>query len=655
MDARTQSPRRRYGRIFSDSFVALLCLVFVLSYLIPYAEASLFHHPQTVWPIWLNHALLVCLLVWQSKTRWPFLIAAALAGIVLFDVHAGVPLHSLAWFIPADVVQVSIAAFAFSFLFKGVLRLTSARVGAFLIVAALATIAGACISAPGIQTGDYWKSWLVSFFADFLGFLTVPPAIFSLLRVRSAWSKKPLGRYVELSALMSGLGVASYVAFVALGGNNPALLYALVPFLLWAVLRFGSLGVTGAMIAVVFTSIYGAIHNKGPFIGLTSLENVLALQVFLFFTAIPFLVLAAVVEERNETQRELRAGADRFQLATRAGRMFAYEWDAPTDRASLPGSSAQVLELEDGCLLDGQDLLTLLTVVHPEDKQRIAAARNQLTPENPQIQIAYRVVRPDGSMIWVERVGRGYFDEKGRLLRIVGMVVDITRRKASEAALANVNRLLLQAQEQECSRIARELHDDICQQLALLTLKLSHLTSSVQDSPALNSELADLHAQASSIGSDVQSLSHELHSPRLEYLGLAPAMVGLCSEMGKRHGVEVRFASLNVPASLPRDVSLCLFRVLQEALHNALKHSGVRQYEVRLWRSAGEIRLAVADSGIGFDLGKANSLGLGLISMEERLKLVNGRLSITSRLNRGTRIEAFVPFTEEVRAMRAAG
>ncbi len=242
---------------------------------------------------------------------------------------------------------------------------------------------------------------------------------------------------------------------------------------------------------------------------------------------------------------------------------------------------------------------------------------------------------------------------------VVGAVVafiDITERKLAEAAFANVSRKLIEAQEQERTRIGRELHDDIGQRLALLAVELQQLRENSLILPDVRSRMGELQKQISEIAADIQSLSHELHSAKLQYLGIAGAMRGFCQEFGEQQKVEIDFKTHDLPSPVSPDTSLCFFRVLQEALHNSAKHSGVRHFEVRLWGTSNEIHLTVKDSGAGFDRETAKtSRGLGLISMEERLKFVKGTLSIDSQPNRGTTIHACVRLSAGSDSMRAAG
>jgi signal transduction histidine kinase len=177
-----------------------------------------------------------------------------------------------------------------------------------------------------------------------------------------------------------------------------------------------------------------------------------------------------------------------------------------------------------------------------------------------------------------------------------------------------------------------------------LAINLTQLQQEGAGSPKLRKRVGELKDQTSEIAADIHTISHRLHSSKLESLGLAAAMRGYCNEFGAQQRVEIDFESRDLPNPLSPDISLCLFRVLQEALHNSAKHSGVRHFEVRSWGTPNEVHLTVNDGGTGFDTGAARaSPGLGLISMEERLKILNGTLSIDSQLKRGTKIHAFVP------------
>jgi signal transduction histidine kinase len=256
------------------------------------------------------------------------------------------------------------------------------------------------------------------------------------------------------------------------------------------------------------------------------------------------------------------------------------------------------------------------------------------------------MVRADGTHRWVSARGEAHREPTGRIVRLRGTVQDITERKLAEEALSTVNGRLIEAQESERARIARDLHDDIGQRLALLAMALQQAKRLLPDfSGSEASECLDaLQKQTTEIIGDVHALSHELHPPRLLHLGVVAAMRGFCEELSGQNSAEIEFRDDDVPGSVPPDVSLCLFRVLQEALHNAVRHSQARHFDVHLRGTGDAVALTVRDEGVGFDVDEANrGVGLGLTSMKERLKLVGGELSIESQSTRGTMVLARAP------------
>jgi signal transduction histidine kinase len=221
---------------------------------------------------------------------------------------------------------------------------------------------------------------------------------------------------------------------------------------------------------------------------------------------------------------------------------------------------------------------------------------------------------------------------------------DIGRRKQMEAALSDMSRKLIEAQEQERERIGRELHDNINQRIAILALELEQLQN---DPTHVQSRARELRKRTTEISNEVHALSHDLHSSKLKYLGVIAGMKSWCKEFGERQKMEINFRS-QVVSALPLDVGLPLFRVLQEALHNSIKHSGVRRVEVQLEKDSNEIGLTIRDLGKGFDVEPAlQGKGLGLTSMRERVRLVNGTIVIDSKPMRGTTIHVRVPLPSE--------
>jgi PAS domain S-box-containing protein len=239
---------------------------------------------------------------------------------------------------------------------------------------------------------------------------------------------------------------------------------------------------------------------------------------------------------------------------------------------------------------------------------------------------------------------------------VLSVIADITERKQAEEVIADFSGKLIDAQEAERTRIARELHDDINQRLAMVAVNLKTLKQDLQGSDVkMSRRIQEACEQVAGLENDIQALSHRLHSSKLEYLGLEAATASLCTELSERQNIKIDFRCDAIPEELPSEVSLCLFRVLQEALHNAVKYSGAGVFEVSMTGSPQQIELKVHDSGVGFDLKVAsNGHGLGLTSMRERLRLVGGQLSIDSKPNQGTTVTARVPLSAETATASAA-
>ena len=221
---------------------------------------------------------------------------------------------------------------------------------------------------------------------------------------------------------------------------------------------------------------------------------------------------------------------------------------------------------------------------------------------------------------------------------------DITvRRQAEEARMDLANRLI-NAQEAERTRVARELHDNIGHALALFTIELDRVRTSMTDLSSENHErFGQLCAKLKTLGRDVSNLSHQLHSSELELLGVAVAMKALCREFSEQYRIPAQFKCSGTFDNLPGEMSLCLFRVLQEAMRNVAKHSRATKVDIEMHGTNKFLRLSISDDGVGFASSTSESrAGLGLVSMRERLHLIGGRFTINSKPGCGSRVEATV-------------
>jgi len=871
--------------------MAWVSLVAVLSYLAAKLGGTVEMRPEVDWPLWPGNVLLVSILLLVPRRIWPVLMATAFAAFALYDLQSGVALRSIALLILSDFIEVLTAAWGLSYVFGKLPRIDSMRALAkyAFIAIVFAPFIAAFVGALA-SSGDYWTSWRISFFSEALAFLTLLPAILGWASKGTWWTRESLAYHLEAGALLVGLVLLGYLTLVSSWANvSPAL--PVVPLLLWAALRFGTTGVSTAMVVLAFLSIWGTINGRGPFIEMGALKSVMSLQVFLLFSAAPFMVLAALVEERKRaeearsrlasiaessddaiisktldgiivtwnqgaqrifgfseaeavgqsitmltppdllgeekaimqkvgigekvehletvrvtkegrkidvsltlsplrdargvivgiskiarditerkrTEEELTKSEERFSKAFRRSptalsltnarthryidvnetfeRITGYTradvigksdselalWVNPAERARLTQqlllerflrdvececrakggrtftalASAELIEIDgESCVLavladitdrkqaehalqqserrfrlvantapvmiwtsgldklcdyfnqpwlefTGRPLAAELgngwgEGVHAED---LTACLDTYTKEfdaHQSFKMQYRLRRHDGEYRWVLDTGVPRFNGDGSFAGYIGSCIDITDRKVAEETLSTVGRRLIEGQEIERTRIARELHDDINQRLALLANRVQGCEQAAPANkfPSQNKELWEIWRLTNEIATDIQHISHQLHPSKLHYLGLAAAVRDLCHEFSAQHKIEINCEVHNLPPQLEDSASLSLFRTVQESLHNVVKHSHARHVKVELIRQSNLIQLLVSDDGIGFNLEQARqNRGLGLVSMRERLRSVGGEFSICSTPSLGTQVKGIVPVT----------
>ncbi len=363
--------------------------------------------------------------------------------------------------------------------------------------------------------------------------------------------------------------------------------------------------------------------------------------------------IVGMVADLRESKRQealVRESEERLRVAAEVGRMYAWEWDPATDVVRRSAECTGILGLSDAAEGIAEDYFSS---VHSEDRSVLQSLVGSLTPEDPVYRAQYRKFREDGGLLWLEESGCATFDGDGKMVRLVGMTADITERKLAEEAVAGMSQRLIDAQEQERRRIARELHDNTNQRLALLAMKIEQLTHELpEQTVGLHDRMDELRNETVEISSDIRTVAHELHPPALEYAGLVGAVTGFCLEFEKQHKMKLDFKTGDLPNPVPSDISLCLFRILQEALHNSAKYSGTERIEVELWETSDEVHFRVSDYGAGFEPEAAREgRGLGLISMRERVRLLKGTFSIQSQLQHGTTIRVRVPLHAEINSM----
>ena len=302
------SPRR---------LVALASLVGVLSYAVARVGGALILHPQLVSPLWLANVVLVAVLLPFPRKIWPVLLPAGLSGFLVYDLLVGEPLRPIVAFFLSNAVEILTASWCLNIAFQGIPRLNSLKALAKYSFYAvfLAPALGACLGAFAVPN-SYWASWKVAFFSEALGFLTLMPAILGWMNERHVWVREHRTYFLEQATLWVALIVLGHFAFsTPTDTSHPALLYSLVPLLLWSTLRFGTIGVSASISTISFLAIWEAVHGRGPFTEPDSLVNVASLQLFLFFTAAPFMTLSVLVEEKKRSEEALTTMSGRLITA----------------------------------------------------------------------------------------------------------------------------------------------------------------------------------------------------------------------------------------------------------------------------------------------------------------------------------------------------
>jgi PAS domain S-box-containing protein len=364
-------------------------------------------------------------------------------------------------------------------------------------------------------------------------------------------------------------------------------------------------------------------------------------------------IVAQDITQSKTTEEALRESEGRFRLLADAAPVMI--WMSGPDKGCTY-FNRRWLEFT-GRSLDRELGNGWADNVHPDDLATCLETYSRAFDARSRFSMEYRLLRHDGEYRWMWDKGVPREEPAGGFAGYVGSCVDITDKKRLEIEQRDLSRRLISAQETERTGIARELHDDIGQQVALLEVNLDRLAERAKRWAKKDRDLIqELRQQTKSIGSGVQHISHQLHPSKLTVLGLSASVAGFCREIDASGRLHVQALIRNIPASLPKDVALCLYRVVQESVSNILKHSRARRAKVALFGKPNMVCLRVSDRGAGFEpMMNGTNEGLGLISMRERVNMVGGDMRISSRPSRGTCIEVRVPLNSSVPARGKEG
>jgi signal transduction histidine kinase len=479
--------------------------------------------PAQVSTVWASGGLMLGIILLTAPRRWPVVITAAVTGAALLYLYLGLGgLFDTSVFALLFAVITIAVATALRAALRRPLALVAFR--EFLIYLAVVVVGGALLAASlflavtrALGYGGTFLHWRTLALAAMLGYLTMTPTVVLLVQGAEGFRHASVARWIEASLL--GLLLALASGFMFSGAADRLATWTgfamtLPPLLLWATMRFGTLGASAALLLVSVIATYSSGRGLGPFSSRSPADNTLALQLFILGTGVPLLGLAVVLTEQQRTRDAL---------------------------------------------------------------------------------------------------------------------------KASHTQLRGLSRELIAAREEEGTRIARELHDDVGQRLALVMFGLSRLRRG-------HPEAGQLQEQTRAIAQSLRQISHQLHPAALEQAGLAAVLELTCEEIRQATGLGVGLVQEGDSTGLPREVALCLYRVAQEALTNVVRHAGARRVGVVLRRGPHGVDLEITDDGRG--LGGAAARGLGLRSAGERVAAVGGRLTLANAPGGGTTVRVTIPLGE---------
>jgi PAS domain S-box-containing protein len=575
--------------------------------------------PTRISFLWPPTAILTAILLSIPSRSWLTAAAGAFAAHALAHSVDGIPATTWLVQFSANLLQATLGASIARSLDAGRAPFASFRsVNAFVIGVVLVAPAVASLVAAHVYVSMGWSpsfgiAWRTRELSNVLAALTfTPPLVVLFARLQKA------GEYRS--------------ARLPLAWRVPAL----------------------SCVLMVIATVGGeyAVSPAAEGNGLSAVDRLMMLQVVLAAAAVPLMLLAALLEERQAEHRQLRESQRRYALATSAGGVGVWEWNSSGHTYVDPRLSHRL----------GYQPHTDATLekwwlrIHPDDRDRVKRQIEDFaTAVDPFFEFECRVLNQRGSMHWLFIRGAATRSDDGHLVHVTGTYIDVTEQRIASQALADSQMRLrelaarvITVQEDERARIARNLHDSASQTLAALAIRLSVMHREVESgNPPRLQELAHLRDMAIATGEQIRHVSHELHPAVLQREGLPAALASYCEAFAEDHRLRVTSTCAIGDVTVSTASALCLYRVCQEALHNVAKHARASEVIVTLAATASTLQLLVRDDGCGFDQhALATGSGIGLSSLDERLRLLNGTLAVDSRIGEGTRLIATIPLAE---------
>jgi PAS domain S-box-containing protein len=618
-------------------------------------------YPDPISTLWPPNAILFAGLLLAQQRIWWLVVLAVLPAHLIIQLQTGVPiLTSLGWLI-SNTGEALIGAFCLrrfserESLFKSFRGVSAFLVFGVIFAPFVTSFLDAAIVVMSGWGINYWLLWRERLLSNMLANLTLVPAIMLIGSGAVAWVRKS-SHWMIFEAVILTVGIVLTANFVfggqtALHSSNSVLIYAPLPLLLWAAVRFGPGGVSAGLLIIALLSIWNAIHGRGPFAADTAASNVYFLQIFLILIQVPLIYLAALIEERKQVTGLLRASEERYRNVVETQTELICRYLSDTTLTFV--NDAYCRYFGKSCdELVGTKFIEFI----PESARAATLKHIESLIVRPRVEVnEHEVVRPDGSKGWQRWIDRVILDPAGLVVELQGVGSDFTDLKQAEESLQHLTARLLNIQDEERRRIALELHDGTAQNLFALTVKLAGLERSSHSWPA---EERKSFEESLALGEqalqEIRTLSYLLHPPLLDQAGLVSALRWYVEGFSMRSGI---FVDVIVPEELGRlspELETALFRIVQEGLTNIQRHSGSDTASIRVERSKDQVILQIADQGAGMLIetaqaaGDFRSVGVGLRGIRQRLSYLGGRLEIDS-CSQGTTVTAIVPIAREER------
>src|SRR5580658_6534122 len=583
--------RRLALLIGKSAFIALLY------YLLVVVGMKLHFSTSGLSLIWPSNALLAAVLVLSPKGRWWFyllaIIPAHIAAMSSYNLGFWWLAYQIAFNSALTATYAAILQrFKPEILYFETLRDVLIFLGASVAVPVLmnwAAIYPVFKFSPGSSallahnsSDGFFAVWTSCWINNSASFIAFVPAILVCATQGSSWFRGFSSRRVAEGALLTVLFIlmGTFLAYgrVAANGHMLDALYVIpIPLLLWAAVRFGPAGASLSVTALVCISSWCAYAGEGPFLRSSFIDRVTSMQITWIMICAPVLALAAVVRERKLATLAFLKSEGRFREFFETQPESCYMISPGGIILDVNPAACEALGYSKEELIG--KAVSIIYAPESHSKMRDLFEKWKKTGRLESEEMVVLTRRGERRVMLV--TAGSVADAEGNLLHSTSVHVDITERKLAEEALSTVNQRLIEAQEVERTRIARELHDDFSQRLALLAIQLGQASQSLPDAEkVLRTRLHAMWERTTELSSDIHKLSHQLHSSKLQHLGLLPAAKSLCEEIGKQHHIHIEFLHRDMPEEISPDMALCFFRIVQEALNNIVKHSGATQAHV---------------------------------------------------------------------------